>query len=374
MATIGFRATRISSGCSPPLPNSDARRTASGLLLARNRRHGCGVLNPVTVIGEGAHRARSGATEMPAPLELSRPETTTPRDESRPDTRVQTIPLPPRPWTKIIAAFAGGVACTFLLTTFITFSSAPNKPKTEVGIGKVTQRTPGAQPAKSEPTPPPAAKASDAKASDAASHAPEAAVDRKPAGDEPAGETAAVNETADANAAGKGDPSCAQHSWPYVNHGCAGADAQGTRSVRVISPDRGAPTTLTTTAPVQPSARPTPRTTDGSGTPDARTAKVPPSRETTGSAPSQTSVALQPLPPARTETPAPAVVDNSTAKPKSETVARTEDSTPSQASSTEMVKRVPLESSSREEDARRTTRSRERHEPRHDATRKERGK
>src|SRR5262245_54733135 len=115
---------------------------------------------------------------MPAPLELSRPETTTPREEPRPDTRVQTIPLPPRPWTKIIAAFAGGVACTFVLTTFITFSSTPSKPKTEVGIGKAAQRTPGAQPAKSEPTPPPAAKASDAKASDAESHTPEAATDQ----------------------------------------------------------------------------------------------------------------------------------------------------------------------------------------------------
>jgi hypothetical protein len=244
---------------------------------------------------------------MPAPLELSRPDSTTPSRESQPDTPVQTIPLPPRPWTKIIAAFAGGVACTFLLTTFITFSSTPRKPEAETS--KLAQRTQGGQPAKPAPTPSPATKASDP-----APQMQDAAADRTPASEEPSGgQTASVNETADADTAGKIDPSCAQQTWPYVNHGCAGTEQQGTRSVRVISPDRGAPSTLTTTAPAQTAARPRPRTTDGSATPDARAAKAPASRETTGSSPSQASVALQPQPPARTESPTPPAADDSTA-------------------------------------------------------------
>jgi hypothetical protein len=299
---------------------------------------------------------------MPAPLELSRPDSTTPSRESQPDTPVQTIPLPPRPWTKFIAAFAGGVACTFLLTTFITFSSTPRKPEAETS--KLAQRTQGGQPAKPAPTPPPAARASDP-----APQTKDAAADRTPASDEASGaQTAAANETADADA-GKSDRSCAQQTWPYVNHGCAGADPQGTRSVRVISSDRGAPSTVTTTAPAKPAAR----TTDGLATPDARAAKAARGRETTGSSPSQASVALQPQPPARTESPTPPAADDSTAKPKPEAVARTEETTPSQASSTEMVKRVPLESSATAEDTRPTSRSRDRHERRYEA-RKDRGK
>jgi len=304
---------------------------------------------------------------MPALLENSRPDSTTPSQESRSDTR-QTIPLPPRPWTKVIAAFACGVACTFLLTTLITaFSSTPDKPKTEVGIGKTAQRRQGAPPAKSEPTPPTAAKASDS-----ASHAKEAPADRTPASDEPsAAPAAAANETADADAADKNDP-CAQQTWPYVDHGCAGTKPNSeNRSVRVISPDRSAPSTVTTTAPAQTSARP-PRSTDGSATP-APTAKSPTSRETTGSSSPQVSLALQPVPPARTENATPAAVDSAAPKAKPETSARTEESTPSWPSSNEMVKRVPLESSPTAEDTRPKSRSRERHERRHEA-RKDRGK
>src|SRR4051794_4732312 len=167
---------------------------------------------------------------MPAPLEISRPDSTTPSQASLLDTR-QAIPLPPRPWTKFIAAFAGGVACTFLLTTFITtFSSTPRKPEPETA--KVAQRTQGRQPAKSAPTPSPAAKASDP-----APHAQDVASDRTPASEDPSG----------------------------------------------AQPERGAPSTLTTTAPAQPPTRPTVRTTDDSASPDARTAIGSPSGETTGS-------------------------------------------------------------------------------------------
>ena len=55
---------------------------------------------------------------------------------------------------------------------------------------------------------------------------------------------------------------CEQQAWPYVDQQCRGAQPdQGTRTVRVISTDRTAPSTLVTAAPLHPGT--VRRTTDG---------------------------------------------------------------------------------------------------------------
>ena len=57
------------------------------------------------------------------------------------DSRKIFAPVPARPWTKLIAAFAAGVACTFVFVTVASFSHNGSEPKPN----KITQRAQGAK-------------------------------------------------------------------------------------------------------------------------------------------------------------------------------------------------------------------------------------
>src|SRR5215216_3926265 len=198
---------------------------------SRNRRTRCGVLKLNDgQFEEGEQTApESGANSMFAMFE----------GPGR-DMRMFSPPSGPRPWTKIIAAFAAGVACTFLITTF---ASAPRKasPPDEAAqseSAKMAQRTQPvkeAQPAKSSPAP---RSADAAKISPPAESSPRAQAsvppERASNAKEPPAEPA--SETANAAAATEpsGDPACEQQTWPYVNHGCAGAKTNSGQATRPV--------------------------------------------------------------------------------------------------------------------------------------------
>ena len=71
------------------------------------------------------------------------------------DSRIAAAPsVPPRPWTTMLAAFAAGVACTFLYVTISSLVKPPAPPET-----KLSQRTQSSPPANPSGSPAVAAKA-----------------------------------------------------------------------------------------------------------------------------------------------------------------------------------------------------------------------
>ncbi len=72
------------------------------------------------------------------------------------DSRIASAPsVPPRPWTTMLAAFASGVACTFLYVTISSIVKPPAPPDT-----KLSQRTQSSPPANPSGSPAVAGKAS----------------------------------------------------------------------------------------------------------------------------------------------------------------------------------------------------------------------
>jgi len=197
----------------------------------------------------------------------------------------------PRPWTKLMAAFAAGVASTALVAVLV---AGPHRTQQAQQSGpartEVAARAPSvATPAPSRPAPAPPAQTS------GAAPRPEHGSDSAPA------TAAQANEPSSS-----GYPGCAEQTWPYVNHQCGAADegAGATRSVRVITTDRSAPATVTTAAPRAPK-----RTTDGSAT-GVNTAGPGVSQSGTNApAPDQVSIALHNDVAVDPSTPATAAVD-----------------------------------------------------------------
>jgi hypothetical protein len=71
------------------------------------------------------------------------------------DSRIISAPsVPPRPWTRMLAAFAAGVACTFLYVTISSIVKPPVPPET-----KLSQRTQSSPPANPSGSPAVAGKA-----------------------------------------------------------------------------------------------------------------------------------------------------------------------------------------------------------------------
>jgi hypothetical protein len=179
------------------------------------------------------------------------------------DPRVFSPPAAPSPpWRKIAAAFAAGVgfaagaACAVLVIMYLVAPQKAAQPQqakrmpTEVAANAPL---PNQQPANTPPASSPQAQPSPTTA--------------PPAGAEPsASDRDAAAPAGEASPGQSADRSCERQTWPYVDHSCAGLDAQAKRSVRVITTDRSAPATVTTFAPP-----PRSRTTDGMAPPPAST-------------------------------------------------------------------------------------------------------
>jgi hypothetical protein len=179
------------------------------------------------------------------------------------DSRIFAAPAAPgRSWPKVVAAFAAGAACTFVMF----FAQAPrvSRPLPTANVAQHADSSKLPQPA--TPTaatteaakraaPPDASKQPAAVPAQESSRAVEAPVPSPTA--TPDGAAKATNEVP-----------CERQTWPYVNHGCADAGSdQATRAVRVIPADRSAPSMVVTAKP-----QPTPRTTDGMATNEASVA------------------------------------------------------------------------------------------------------
>ncbi|MFL6805839.1 MAG: hypothetical protein ACJ8FM_17810 [Xanthobacteraceae bacterium] len=190
------------------------------------------------------------------------------------DPRVFSAPAAPRrPWLKIAAAFAAGVVfaagivCSVLVITFLT---APHK-AAQPQQAKLRTPTEAASNASSSP-----AVRREQPANVPAPHSSPQTTQTSATPEAPpvAAEASASNpdgaaaEAGDAVSGQSADLSCERQTWPYVDHSCAGADANAParRSVRVITTDRSAPATVMTAAPPPPS-----RTTDGMAPPPAST-------------------------------------------------------------------------------------------------------
>jgi hypothetical protein len=179
------------------------------------------------------------------------------------DSRIFAAPAAPgRSWPKIVAAFAAGATCTFVLVMF--FAQAPRVSR-PLPAAKVAQHADSSKvPQPSTAAIPGAAKRA---ASPEASKQPAAvpAQESSRAADVP---VPAPTATPDGAAKATNEVPCERQTWPYVNHECADAGSdQATRAVRVIPTDRSAPSTVVTAKP-----QPTPRTTDGMATNEASVA------------------------------------------------------------------------------------------------------
>ena len=173
------------------------------------------------------------------------------------DSRIFAAPAAPsRSWPKVVAAFAAGAACTFVVV--MLFAQAPRVSRPPPAA-KVAQR------ADSSNVPQPAT-SSLAATAEAAKRAAPADASKQPAA-VPAQNSSRAAEvpvpaptaTPHGAATATNEVPCERQTWPYVNHECADAGSdRATRAVRVIPTDRSAPSTVVTAKP-----QPTPRTTDG---------------------------------------------------------------------------------------------------------------
>jgi hypothetical protein len=266
--------------------------------------------------------------------------------------RILSSPYTPsQPWSKIIIAFAAGLACAVLVIT-ATFVW----PRGNSDSAKVTAESSRVALAKKATTPAP-------KATDGSAQRDEAQ----------RADTSASTESANAapsEPTAQDDP-CAREAWPYVSQKCAGK--QRTRNVRVITTDRTAPSTIVTAVPeTSPRAsEPAPRTTDGSAPPAASVALAPtqaaPAESASNAATSAASAA--PIAPAPSEQIASPIVTPAAAsevpmpKAKPDAIARTEPETTGSAPATETEREAPIAAAPAQE-SKSSRKSRERHDRR----------
>jgi hypothetical protein len=270
-------------------------------------------------------------------------------DVPREHSRILSSPYTPsQPWTKIIIAFAAGLACAMLVIT-ATFVW----PRGNSDSAKVTAESSRVALAKKATTPAP-------KATDEPAPRDEA----QPA--DASGSPDAANATP-SEATAQDDP-CAREAWPYVSQKCAGK--QRTRNVRVITTDRTAPSTIVTAVP-ETSPRdtdPAPRTTDGAAPSAASVALAPSQAAPVESAP---SAATPNAPAPAQETAAPNIVPTAAAsevpmpKAKPDAIARTEPETTGSAPAVEAEHQAPVAAAPVQE-SKSSRKSRERRD-RHDA-------
>jgi hypothetical protein len=297
------------------------------------------------------------------------------------DSRIFSAPAQPsRPWTKMIAAFAAGMAFTFLIVTFFSATPPASQPET-----KASQRTQSPRVAKTHPPAEPTKADAAAGATQDTSVAATASLPEpssKPA-DTPA--SAAV-DASDA-AAKQARDACAQQTWPYVSHECGGTDSnadQTTRAVRVIPTDRSAPSSVVTAVPPTPPGR----STDGAAPKKPSAATEKPVPLTTDGVPAPPAGRAQELAGAPAEQPQLAGSDGATAapmpKPKSDSAADAklqpapEEPPPAAAAAgkqgaAEATKQDPVTPASAIRDTRETRRS-DRSQSRRDDRRREREK
>ena len=143
---------------------------------------------------------------------------------------------PPRPRTRTLAAFAAGIACTALVSAVVAWPR---------------QAWHGAQ--SSQPHKVPSRKVA------ASLESNSRAVRDSAAGMSAAAAAPVTAATPEAGSQQAARPGCERQTWPYVSHDCDDGQGRPTRSVRVITTDRSAPTMVKTAAPRVPV-----RTTDGS--------------------------------------------------------------------------------------------------------------
>lgn len=180
------------------------------------------------------------------------------------DSRIFAAPaVPSRSWPKVVAAFAAGAACTFMVVLFFAQAPRVSRPPPAAKVAERADSSKVPQPATS----------SIAATTEAAKHATSPDASKQPAAvpaqdSSRAAEVPAPMATPDGAAKATNEVPCERQTWPYVNHGCADAGSdQATRAVRVIPADRSAPSTVVTAKP-----QPTPRTTDGMATNEASVA------------------------------------------------------------------------------------------------------